>query len=103
MAAKDILSTENIYKLVIGAFAWCGLYFGLKSDVRDNETANAKDHFFFNYRLSQIENRLDIKQSFITPGSDKKENNGPLVMNFHAAILPHELERQKRKFYFYAK
>ncbi len=89
---SKLFSEENIYKLVLGVVAWLGLFYGLKSDVRDNETANAKDHFFFNYRLTQIEQRLDIKQS-----SNKQENSGRIVMNYHSAILPPELEIETKR------
>lgn len=91
----NFFSEENVYKLTIGVIAWLGLFYGLKSDVRDNETANAKDHLFINYRLTNIEQKLEIKQSFVP--NDKQENNGPVVMNYYAAILPHKLETEDIK------
>ena len=87
MAAKDILSTENIYKLIIGALAWCGLYFGLKSDVRDNKTANDKDHFFYEWRLTKLEEKVGIP-TIPLPGSG---NAKQVVFNQLAAVPTREI------------
>lgn len=84
-------TTENVYKLVIGLIAWLGIVYDQKSDIKNNETANAKDHFFFNYRLTKIEERLDIKQA-VNFESPQETQGSPIVMNYHAAILPKEFE-----------
>lgn len=55
MAANSILSTENAVKFATLLLGGSGLYFAIKSDIRDINTVIVKDKEFTEYRLNKIE------------------------------------------------
>lgn len=79
---KQILSTENIIKLMSGTLMLSGLYFAIKSDIRELATEKK-------YEVQQLQYQItELKECC----KGKRSNDKQLVFNNREAILPQGLE-----------